>query len=1139
MVPGGEGETSAETGARAGPRLWLARGARAAETALLDAVDALAAAGRADPTLLARPVRVVVPSRSLREHVAARMVERAGRAVAGVRVQTLHGLAMEVIDAAGEAPPVGDPLFPLLVRRAAREAPALRAVLEDLEDGYAAVAAEVADLLDAGWSPAVPAHAEALEEALAAEPSSAAADRARAVAAVASRVGEELERHGCGRRGTRLARAAELLGAAPERLLPARAILVHGFADATAVASDLIEALMRGCDARVLLDEPPDPAAPERPAPGARFTARLRERLGRLVAERVGPAPAPARIELLRAPGAHPEVRGVAERVRELLDAGVRPEAIGVVARSLEPYRVPLRVHFRRLGIPFSGIGAAAPPTAAGRRLHALLDLLRLGPRLSAERWLEIDGLASRSASPWLRADLRLALHGLGVARLEGLAELDVAAATQGRERLPLAVRRGFEVAEAEDDDGQGPEAREPRVWARRRSLHRSHLEDAVARAGAVRDALREWPDLAPLRQHMRALDTLVDAHLGWPGASPERRALAERLDALERELPATEPLERDELRLLLGRALRDAGCEPLGGAGAGVQVLGVVEARARTFEHLFVLGMNRDVFPRPIVEAPLLPDDLRRRLEARLLPEIAVKRRGFEEEHYLFAQLLSASPRVVLSWQETSDDGRARPPSPLLERLRIAREDLEEEAATSLHARPGPRARLTAAEATVLEGLHGSGEALAPLLAAALRERWDGGTGPGGEPAEAPALARARLAVLAEQDAGPAPRSGLGPYFGFVGPVGMGADPRRQDLYVTRVEGLARCPWQVFVARLLGVEPVPDALDALPELAGLRGTVTHRALERIVADAWPGEVPRELEACAAAEPVALPWPSLERLEVLIREAAEGVLREEGLGPPVLARLLALDARPFVEAARTLDWPVPGTPGVVVGVEVQGAVAFRDAAGRPRTLRFKADRADRADRGDRADRAGPEGGPLRLLDYKTGNPISNAVKPETRARHLRERIAAGRNLQASAYAAAGGGEGVYLFLRHPDEPGGRLAVEAGDPELDEAFRSAATTILTALDEGALFPRLTEPEGDKTFAACAWCQVREACLQGDSGARLRLVGWMHDAEGAEPSPAERAARSLWWIGRAQPEEGREGRDRREDRDGGNG
>ena len=70
----------------------------------------------------------------------------------------------------------------------------------------------------------------------------------------------------------------------------------------------------------------------------------------------------------------------------------------------------------------------------------------------------------------------------------------------------------------------------------------------------------------------------------------------------------------------LLARNLTSAGALPLGGAGGGVQVLSVMEARARTFDHLFVLGMNRDVFPRSIREDPLLGDSLRRSL-ADMLP--------------------------------------------------------------------------------------------------------------------------------------------------------------------------------------------------------------------------------------------------------------------------------------------------------------------------------------------------------------------------------------------------------------------------------------------------------------------------------------------------------------------------------------
>ena len=105
-------------------RILVARGARAAEAVLVDAVQAHADAVRADPTRLKHPLRIVVPSRSLREHVAATLVREVGT-VAGVRVQTLHGLAQEVIEAAGERVPRGDDLFGILVRRAARAEPAL------------------------------------------------------------------------------------------------------------------------------------------------------------------------------------------------------------------------------------------------------------------------------------------------------------------------------------------------------------------------------------------------------------------------------------------------------------------------------------------------------------------------------------------------------------------------------------------------------------------------------------------------------------------------------------------------------------------------------------------------------------------------------------------------------------------------------------------------------------------------------------------------------------------------------------------------------------------------------------------------------------------------------------------------------
>ena len=99
-----------------------------------------------------------------------------------------------------------------------------------------------------------------------------------------------------------------------------------------------------------------------------------------------------------------------------------------------------------------------------------------------------------------------------------------------------------------------------------------------------------------------------------------------------------------------------------------------VTQARGRTFEHLFLLGLNRGEFPRTVREDPVFPDTLRRLLGREgygVLPDLPVKRSGFDEERFLFAQLLASAPRVTLSWQEADNDNKVRTPSPLVERLR------------------------------------------------------------------------------------------------------------------------------------------------------------------------------------------------------------------------------------------------------------------------------------------------------------------------------------------------------------------------------------------------------------------------------------------------------------------------------------
>ena len=227
---------------------------------------------------------------------------------------------------------------------------------------------------------------------------------------------------GLGRASTLLRRAAEIVEAGDEAVLPSRALLIHGFADATGVATDLIEALLRRRGAVLILDHPPKPegegtawsesSPPASPSASAtRPTSRPRRRL---------PGDRLPRLAALEAVGADAETREVAARIRALLDGGEPAEGIGVVARDLDPYRFALRRHFDRLGIPFSGVGERGGLEPAGRRARALLELLREGETVPSDRWLDaVADLPEERHSPALPQGARRRL-GRSPPRLRG-----------------------------------------------------------------------------------------------------------------------------------------------------------------------------------------------------------------------------------------------------------------------------------------------------------------------------------------------------------------------------------------------------------------------------------------------------------------------------------------------------------------------------------------------------------------------------------------------------------------------------------------------------------------------------------------------------------------------------------------------
>ncbi|MDD9872069.1 MAG: PD-(D/E)XK nuclease family protein [Deltaproteobacteria bacterium] len=1097
-----------------GAEIAIAPGARAAEDWLIARLRELCEEARRNPEQLARPVRVVVNSRGLRQHIAARLAAELG-ALVGVQVQTLHGLACEVLRRAGESLQGDGAAFPLRVRRAAEGEAPLRKALADKRDGYGAVVQSVTDLLDAGLEAV---HSDALFEKLA-QFDGNLARRGEAVFRTALRVQEESEGAGRRHRSAMFRRAAEVLGEVHrgEALLPARAIFIHGYADATGVQADLLGALAaRG--AEVLIVHPPAPASgggagAEAPDPaGVAFTERLRLHLARperAVATATGGggeggeggggggAARCPELAMFRAPGAWAESREAACRAAQLCREGVAPERIAIVARDLAAHATPLRVHLRRLGVPFSGApDARHMPKPDAWPLHALLDLLRDAEQSSADRWLDGSGWLP----PLQRRDLRLLLHKLGRGRLRDVAALNCEAALRGRSALPLPVlQRAADPDEAEPLDASGSAGAKAANGAtggrRRRSVSAQTLRDAVQRARRACALFQSWPREQPFAAHRESLAQLCNA-LDWSKAAKKLAGdFEEQLGALEAELGPDFALDREGLVLLLEKSTAELGCDFLGGEGGGVQVLAVTEARGLVFDHLFLLGLNRGHFPRSFSEDPLLPDALRRKL-LELLPDIPIKSRVPDEERYLFAQLLSAAPQVTLSWQEVSDDGKECNPSPLLAGLWSgAAADAETRAplvAGVLDAarEDAPAAPRPAHEVAAICGAarRADRSAHAAALEIALREQ----AGESAPAAQAAALAQARSAALRELDPplGDARRAQLGPFFGFTG-----AQPG-EEVAVTRLEALARCPWQFFLERELNLTALPDVLAALPSVSPLDlGSLVHRILERMAEEAGVPAKGKLEDIPADAAGTEVPWPDAATLQRWLEEEAPKC-GDGGLAAlPGLAKLLIARAQQVLEVIRRCEWVADLRPGVLA-VEAKGVATIQAGAAGGLRLYFRADRVERREQG------------LLLTDEKTGKPFWGEGKKQNPliGKVLKE-VEAGTHLQAAAYALSEGPgprSGAYFYAR-PDWEGegqGHRAIEISPqiiPELREKFDASAGALLRLHEIGARTPRLVDEQGD-TPRRCEWCTVSEACSQFDTGARNRLGAWTQRAGG---------------------------------------
>lgn len=479
-------------------------------------------------------------------------------------------------------------------------------------------------------------------------------------------------------------------------------------------------------------------------------------------------------------------------------------------------------------------------------------------------------------------------------------------------------------------------------------------------------------------------------------------------------------------------------------GSVHGVRVMGAMDARGEPFRILFLIGLKEGVFPRVVREDPLLNDEARRYLRDPGGYWILPKKEGHDEEKLLFTLLIaSAQERLYLLYSRSGAEGQAEIPSLYLRTLARA-VGLEVEDAERV-----PRPPLEKWKSVPVLGL--------TLAEAALADILEGRSPPGswGETSQ-----RAKALVRGDRP---------GPWDGHVGAPDKFLDRCVQrGLSPSAVETLGNCPFEFFMAQVLGVrDPRPFCDDEGP-LPAVVGSLQHALLHRVYGDFLSGDLPDPETAVAHLEKVAGPfwaaaveggagpYPLVWRtvVERLTQRLAQFVRRD-------VARLHQENARPD-----RLEW---GIRAPLSGTEF-----------------FWNGRIDRVDYSETTGR-------WSVVDYK------NKLMKDP----LSKRVAEGKAHQAPAYLEMVKAQGVWgpgavcAGVRFESLTAAESDVLSWEEweKIAPAYVNVRTGLLATMRNGAFAIRPTEGPGSH----CSLCAFARACRKSHGPTRRRAVGANKDEE----------------------------------------
>ena len=997
------------------------------------------------------PLLVVAPSRVLIDRLERLLTIENKLPLMGVHFHTFHSLAAAVVEEGGfpNAALISDPVFhDAVVDRVLDLAPSLGIAKELRPKALAsAVRSSLRDLIDAGVDPKQVA--EHFGSTLLKDDEDAA--RLNALLSLVALYEKELGRLGI-LPPSALVKQAAVYAPASKWLSNFSGILYYGFYDLTGLQLDFFEAVTHARPSKLyfpyrqghpafrfsddLFDQKLSGHSLRAVAGEAGHTA-LGRALDTLFDPSKQPEPvAPGRVSVISASGARDESWAAAKETLRLLSEGIPAHEIAVIARSLEPYRLALAEAFAAENIPLDL--SCGEPVLRHPPAKAALDLLTLRERDFPAR--TVEDLAGSpyftAATPKRAAKWRRLVDALGIRagwlQWRGKLEPRVGGPVELR---PHQVREGREGELIQADDAKA-------LW------------DFVS-------GLREALGAPPATWSARASEAraLLAAHLSLPpDASPAEHDAWNAVDDALEELSGFDRLGSacswedflDAFERKLSRATRAAGDGLL-----GVRALDAMDARGQRFRAVVMLGLKEKLFPRQVLEDPLLRDGARAALRHPAGYWIGRKAAGHEEERLLFyLAASSAKEKLVLIYPRSDEAGKASVPSTYLRELcRAAGLPAPgEEDTRRVPRQPAERLRacapeeLTPREASMLAVLDGASPDSA--LASA-------------DPGAAP-LAESLARVAALND-----RGAPGAYDGLTRPIAAElAKLKKNGLSPTALDQYAACPFRFFAARVLGLGDREEGTDRGELSPQARGLVYHALLENFYSSLGEGEWTGAkdwgpaFDAASTAVFGENDWRALGIYPLLWESARIDMsARLRSFIQWDLERLRAGNLRPKLFETRLQGGPPEGAPG---GVPWKGV-------------------ADRIDAGE---------GTFRVVDYKT--------RSSDRWKNLAKKAAGGELHQLPFYAELasgkldptsvfGGAELLFLETEEGEERSAELSAEDWG-----LARGPFLKILTERVEAIASGRFPMRPVDGQQGHCTWCDFPTVCRKAHGPSRARAA-----------------------------------------------